>query len=337
MCFTVHQGHIDRWNESAAIDKVLPDIDVNVDYIWPDSFKNKFKYGVWSIEEGGNTDRVHIQMYLQSNQVQRMSWWKKAVPGHAEIQSDNASNEQARDYCKKVGDPTFRRGPWEFGIFAGGAGARTDIEEAKAAVLAGATYEDMMLNHTNAMIKGGNYFTELIEIVRKGKVPMLGQFEFVGGNKRWHEFILFMVKQPVHVRKFYWVYDPVGNTGKSLLSKYLGDTAGAFCATEGKYADLMFAYGRMGCPGIVVMDIPRSGKVGDPHCIEDWKNGRSFSSKYKSNSLRFAPPHIICFSNDKLGQGIFSADRPVLIDLVDGEWTPESAAACVEVCPGFEI
>lgn len=335
-CFTVHQGHIDGWNESAPLSHMLPDIDVSVDYILPGVITSQFKYIVWAVEEGGNTDRLHLQMYVQAAKANRMSWWRKRLPGHMECQSADSTNEEARDYCKKITDSTFRRGPWEFGIFAGGQGARSDIDAAKEAVLAGANREELMLHHTNAMIRGGPYFTDLIEVVRKSKVPRHVIFDYEGGMKEWHRFLIFMVTQPVHFRKFYWVFDSVGNTGKSLLAKYFFGSCGAFCATEGTYANLMFAYGSAGCPRLVIMDIPRGGKVGDPHCIEDWKNGMAFSSKYKSQSLVFEPPHIIVFSNEPLGGGVFSEDRPVIITIRDGEWTAPSKLACISACPGCE-
>jgi hypothetical protein len=121
---------------------------------------------------------------------------------------------------------------------------------------------------------------------------------------------------------------------KFYLAGHIATKVPTFIAAEGSYKDLFLAYGKMGCPGVVILDIPRTGKVGDPQCVESWKNGAAFSSKYQSRMLEFDAPHVFIFSNQSCEPGIFSIDRLVRIELHDGEWTMASRALADAACPG---
>lgn len=332
MCVTIHSGHIDSWNERVDQPHHLPEISLEEDYAFPEAWLEQFKYVIWAIEEGGNTDRIHLQAYVQAKKAIRLAQWREMCPGHLEMQQ--GTNEEARNYCKKTEDPTFRLGPWEHGMFASGQGKRSDLEAAKEAALGGASLDEMMEHHTAVMMRGSHVIQHLMEMARKKRVSRPTTFEIEGGTKAWHKFILHVLDKPVDRRKIYWVYDPVGNSGKSYLANFISTTRKAFVAAEGTYKDLMFAYGQEGCPGVVIMDIPRSGKVGDPQCVESWKNGVAFSSKYKSQSLLFDPPHVFIFSNESCQPGLFSVDRLVRIELHNGEWTDDSRTAADLACPG---
>lgn len=334
MCVTIHSGHIETWNERLEQPFPLPVISTEEDYVFPAAFLEQFKYAIWSIEEGGNTDRLHLQMYVQAKKAIRLSQWREMCPGHLEMQQ--ATNEQARNYCKKTDDPTFRLGPWEYGIFASGQGKRSDLEAAKEAALNGATLDEMMEHHTAVMIRGTHVIKHLMEMARKKSVRRPTEFNPPGGVKEWHRFILYVISQPVDFRKIYWVYDPVGNSGKSYLAGHICTKTPTFLATGGTYKDLMFAYGEMQCPGVVIMDIPRHGEVGSSQCVESWKNGSSFSSKYMSRPMEFNPPHVFIFANITCEHGVFSDDRLVRIEIHEKEWTPASRATAMLACPGFE-
>ena len=51
--------------------------------------------------------------------------------------------------------------------------------------------------------------------------------------------------------------------------------------------------------------------------IEQMKNGRIFSSKYKSAIKYFPSPHVIVFSNKLPEDGVFSADRLEIKDITN--------------------
>lgn len=108
-----------------------------------------------------------------------------------------------------------------------------------------------------------------------------------------------------HPREILWIYDPKGNSGKSVLSSYLEDESGFFAiAGVANVRELSFqmqtaiAGGEWEGRGIVY-DVARGFEhsVGLYHCLEVLKNGRMTSTKYKGGRIRFASPHVIVFAN----------------------------------------
>ena len=108
-------------------------------------------------------------------------------------------------------------------------------------------------------------------------------------------------------RKVLWVIDPIGNTGKSFLSKWLAAIHDAFEITSGATKDIAYAYNRQ---KVVVFDFSRQKQDFVNYAvIEDFKNGRIFSPKYESASIRFESAKVIVFSNWEPDQSMLSKDR----------------------------
>lgn len=94
------------------------------------------KYMVYG-EEKGESGTPHLQGYVELNKTARLSAMKK-WHGSAHWEPRRGTAEQARQYCMKDGTVT-ERGNWE----ERGQGARTDLNELKAMLDAGATIEDV--------------------------------------------------------------------------------------------------------------------------------------------------------------------------------------------------
>ncbi len=80
------------------------------------------------LERGDTTGALHLQYYVQANRSQRFSWWKRQLGNRAHIEHQKGTNEETRAYCIK--EDTRVAGPWSFGTFVSGAGARTDLDTA---------------------------------------------------------------------------------------------------------------------------------------------------------------------------------------------------------------
>ena len=114
----------------------------------------------------------------------------------------------------------------------------------------------------------------------------------------------------------YWWWEPNGNIGKSAFVNHLID----FHAKEvvffdgGDYKDLMMTIvdTDMSLVKAIVWDMPRAsrGKISTRAC-ECIFNGRVRSMKYEGGFKRFAPVHIMVFSNDEPydQEAEISADR----------------------------
>ena len=122
-------------------------------------------------------------------------------------------------------------------------------------------------------------------------------------------------------RIIYWKYD-AGNTGKSQLVNKLIDEYEALLVDGSKTNiayNIVDFYNKKGYyPPTIVVDIPRSqshkwssekdGKQSFAG-IEAVKNGSFASTKYESQMVRMAVPHIFIFSNAEPNTQLFTTDR----------------------------
>lgn len=90
------------------------------------------RYTCGQLERCPTTQRLHLQFYVQRVSSTRFSWWKKNMPPGANLDRQRRTNIAAKEYAMK--EDTRVAGPWEFGLFCGGQGKRTDLEEAAAVV-----------------------------------------------------------------------------------------------------------------------------------------------------------------------------------------------------------
>lgn len=114
-------------------------------------------YAIYS-EEVGDNGNYHFQGYIQMERSTRLAAMKKLIPNaHFEAQRARDNND-ARNYCKKVGDPTYIAGPYEYGIFRS-QGARMDLLAVKEALDNGATDLEIAEEHFPAFIRYHKSFT----------------------------------------------------------------------------------------------------------------------------------------------------------------------------------
>ncbi len=126
----------------------------------------------------------------------------------------------------------------------------------------------------------------------------------------WQEEINVIINGPVHDRRLYWYWDPVGKTGKSSFCKHLCLKRGAVLF-QGASKDSLYAITQMKtAPKICIFDIPRTSKdYMNYGLLEVVKNGAFFSPKYKSSMFMMNPPHVIIFANFPPEGGKVSEDR----------------------------
>lgn len=136
--------------------------------------------------------------------------------------------------------------------------------------------------------------------------------EEYGTLRPYQQYILDYVKQTPHKRKLIWIYDKIGDAGKSELASHLEDQLGFVLLKNGKTADIAHRWNGEN----IVFDLSRTteGQL-NWQVMEDLKNGRVFSGKYESKSKKFPRPHLLIFSNykpqmrDNFGREVVSKDR----------------------------
>lgn len=113
-------------------------------------------------------------------------------------------------------------------------------------------------------------------------------------------------------RKIYWLWDSVGNTGKSAFCKHIrmnfdsqilnGTAKDCYCALANRLEDTDIE--------IILFDLARSQQNRISYtAIESIKNGMFFSGKYESRDIIMNTPHIMVFANFPPDLMMLSQDR----------------------------
>lgn len=127
-------------------------------------------------------------------------------------------------------------------------------------------------------------------------------------------------------RSIYYVWEPTGNTGKTMLAEYLHIYHGAI-VTGGAASDMKYAVKRWQeiaghYPMIIIVDVARSDRFTalGAKALESIKNAFFFSGKYESGMTHSDDkPNVIVFSNRMPRMSKFSSDRWKVAQIVDSE------------------
>lgn len=131
----------------------------------------------------------------------------------------------------------------------------------------------------------------------------------------WQADLLSIMDQEPDFRTIHWIYNPSGNIGKSMFTKWCVYNKKAEDLGQGSATQLKTSI--LNCPvhRVYICDIPRTcGK--EEHMadiistIESLKNGNVSSPMYgKHARTLFMPPHIIVFANKRAPFTFMSLDR----------------------------
>lgn len=158
--------------------------------------------------------------------------------------------------------------------------------------------------------KDGNYETNMPEDITK---QMLNEYKGVIW-KGWQQEIIDLVATKPDSRTIQWIVDPIGNSGKTYLTKYLCLKDKQVILTAGKSADSLnqvktFMENSL-VPSVIILDIPRCNEGYVSYgAIEQLKNGIFYSGKYEGGMCIFPNPHVIVFANFSPDFDRMSSDR----------------------------
>lgn len=297
--------------------------------------------GIVFQRERGAEGTVHLQGYVQLVDRKRLAQVKTLLCDRVHLEKRRGTHSQAYEYCTKL--DTRLEEPYVYGEFTtGGASnrkkrSRKDIMDEAIRVIDSrvhSTWAEVIRDPamTEALIIKKDWLREVFDS-RRGPAPAETSL------RPWQQQLWSLLQGPVDSRAVYWYVDPVGNTGKTWLSRFL-DSKGALRLENGKSADIAHAYQGQ---RIVVFDYSRSTAEHINYgVVESLKNGMVFSGKYQSVSKSFEIPHVVCFSNFEPDQSKLSADRWRIVHLSEyganaaGFVFPEPPAAVAEPVPVAE-
>lgn len=303
------------------------------------------KYLIIGKEEGEN-GTPHLQCFIQLKKRSRFNQVLSLFTNlglHPHIEACNGSADQNREYCIKDGD--FE----ELGEKPPKKGKRSDLDQLYQLIKDGLTDAEireampgtyMRYHKAVAQVRAEmkleqgklhSIITHQIDLL-KPKTKLL--YVFIGMErlklqnlnvilKQWQSDIIERL-QTQSDRQITWIYDRVGNCGKSWLARYLVTEKKAAYMQNAKAADLAFAYNG---ENMVVFDYTRDKEDYINYSIlESLKNGILFSPKYASGQKIFAPATVVCFANFPPDYTKLSLDRwDVLEVLANGELTQRDA------------
>lgn len=270
------------------------------------------KDATWQLESG-ELGTPHLQGVCRFKSNKALTAVKKLdATAHWEICRDTTASHK---YCSK--EEGRIDGPWFIGTMEGRSGARTDIEAIVEMVEEGTDYLDIITLYPQALRYKRN-IEETAAAFRVRDAKRQRAETLLNADLRiWQSQVTeYVVNSDVDPRCILWVYDTVGDTGKSFLASYLCATHNAIVFTPAKKADIAYAYNG---EGIVVFDCARTaceGAMDNVYSLaEEMKNGRIFSAKYTSINKVFDTPHVIVFSNSLPDFTKWSIDRYDVYDI----------------------
>ena len=132
-------------------------------------------------------------------------------------------------------------------------------------------------------------------------------------NREWQTFILDTIKEEPDDRTIYWMWEPIGNSGKTTFCKYLSIQHGANSIPP-KSADAFHSVAKLleaeREPKILLIDIPRSSiDYINYQALEKVKDGFFCSGKYEGLECIYPSPHVFVFANELPNIDKMSKDR----------------------------
>lgn len=171
------------------------------------------------------------------------------------------------------------------------------------AIESGLTFEELNKSFPTYMLHNSKKVTEYMKVKRQFAKKVLEEHPLY----EWQKELIEYIKGPVDSRKITWYCDYIGNQGKSYIADVLKQKHGAFVTTGGKTADIAYAYEYQ---PIVVFDMSKGRQDAmNYEILENFKNGRIFSTKYESVVKRTNRNHVIVLANFEPDYSALNKDR----------------------------
>lgn len=160
----------------------------------------------------------------------------------------------------------------------------------------------------------------------KNKPPVDVKKDLIEVFRPWQLKLMNELQGEPDDRHIIWIYDKVGNAGKSRLGRHIEDSGmGILISGTCSTRDIAFMIGECldsgECIRIIMLDLTRSFQDRDIYnTLEMIKNGRMFSPKYQSKRIRWTPGHVVVFANFLPSVTGCSSDRWLIRAVMDNDY-----------------
>ena len=142
------------------------------------------------------------------------------------------------------------------------------------------------------------------------------QLKIISELRPWQTTIAEECKTEPDDRKINWIYDPKGNCGKTVFTKYMLHHYNALANTGGCVKDVACMIARaienkfkINEITTFIFNLTRATNSINYTAMESIKDGLLSSNKYESSTLIFNPPHMWIFSNTLPNRKELSEDK----------------------------
>lgn len=146
--------------------------------------------------------------------------------------------------------------------------------------------------------------------------PIRTELNIITALKPWQQQIVTLTKDIPDDRTVNWIYDPVGNMGKTVFCKYMYARHDAIICTGGGAKDIACLLAILRDAGrdlnektTFLFNLSRTTEGISYKGIEAVKDGLMTSQKYETSTLVFNCPHVWVLSNQEPDIHRLSGDR----------------------------
>lgn len=288
------------------------DIDIIKSFDW-------IRYGIVGEEVAPTSGTPHYQGYLQLKSQKTFSsilkcFHKKGLKPH--VEKAMGTLQQNQEYCEGITSKKKKNEVvHEWGTVKE-QGKRSDLDKLYEMIKEGKDNWDIAEEFPSQVIQYKKSIDSLRQewIMKKQKKLMKELCEQIK-LRAWQLTALDRLNRQ-NDRQILWIYDEHGNSGKTVLAKYLMDKFDAFYVQNGKQGDIAYSYNY---EEYVVFDYVRSQRDFINYgVLESFKNGLIFSPKYQSVTKRFMPCKVIVMANFLPDKKHLSLDRWDIME-IEGE------------------
>jgi len=311
--------------------------------------RSKISYYTGQAERGENTNKLHFQVYVQSNHKVKLDKWRAFFTFNGKafhiVHPLRGSSDDNVAYCTKddtradevvlpVGNPLNpytnewpMPNPFTYGelrdIASPRQGERNDLSELKMSIENQENWTDIYSNHFEAIAKCASTSETYYNLVGQKKAHEAAVSFYNEQTLRpWQQRLVEFTQSPVHNRQVVYIWEQTGGVGKSFMAGYLQTMCKAVVLQPAKKADLLYILSKHvrepGC-NTIVFDVSCSNAEYGMDVVytvaEHCKDGRMLVTKYNSCQYRFTPKHVIILSNNPPDMQKLKADRWTVIHL----------------------
>lgn len=260
-------------------------------------------------EEFSKEKRRHLQLYVEFKTKRTFVGVKRYFKDNTlHVENRRGSKLQAVDYCRKEDTRIEGTEPHSYNISMRG-GRRPALQDSITEYLNGKISRREFINKYPVYgIRSIKQLQEEKEIREQDDyIQTLALKLDKAVLKDWQKTCIEKYMSQGD-RKVLWIYDPVGNTGKTWLGRYLMiKLKDVYKINTCSYKDIAYAYKKQ---KNVIFDYSRSQcEYFNYMAMESLKNGEMFSGKYHSHQVIFSPAKVLVFANYPPDVTKLSVDR----------------------------